>query len=354
MPSIQFQLEAPLARVEAHVRATYGTGARIVSVREVRTGGIGGFFAHRALDIVVDVPDTPAGPGSRAVAPPDSAVQPPAAGFPAAASPRYAAVPSPASAPASGLAGLLADADAGDGMRVGAQTLRPDFGVPPEPPTRRSMRAAEAAEAAARATPIGFAETAPRPQQPTISTQSRRFAEVLDGVQAELGPAKPAPTDTIRIAPALSRLAGDLVVIAGLRADGAGVADALADSRGPYLRGVGGDLTGSGVRADDRRGAIGLRAAGVERGLPALVAFGLGDGGVSLKASVDALRSLAPDQVWVVVDVSRKPEDTVRWVSAVRAAVSVDAMATISGVFTGSRNTAATLGLPEGWSDAGR
>ena len=31
MPSIRFQLDAPLARVEAHVRATYGSDARVVS-----------------------------------------------------------------------------------------------------------------------------------------------------------------------------------------------------------------------------------------------------------------------------------------------------------------------------------
>jgi hypothetical protein len=342
VPSIQFQLDAPLARVEAHVRATYGATARIVSVREVRTGGIGGFFAHRALDVVVDVPDPAGAPAFGGGAAGGAA---PAA--PAASAPSFAAAPTSA-VPVPGLAGLLADADAGDGMRIGGH---PDFGVPPEMPTRRSMREAEAA---ARATPVGFAEPGPRSEPPTISTQSRRFAEVLDGVQAELGPAKPAQPETIRIAPALSRLAGDLVVIAGLGSDAAGVADSLADGLGPYLRAVGGDLTGAGARADDRRGAIGLRAAGVERGLPALVAFGLGSGGPSLKASVDALRSLAPDQVWVVVDVSRKPEDTVRWVTAVRAAVAVDAMAVISGVFTGSANTAATLGLPEGWSDSGR
>jgi hypothetical protein len=320
------------------VRATYGTTARIVSVREVRTGGIGGFFASRALDIVVDVPDAGGGPGL-------------GGGLGTAASPTTSAPGTPAqhaAAPVSGLAGLLADADAGDGMSIGAQPLPADFGLPPEPPTRRSMRAAEAA---GRAPQEGFA---PRAEPQTISTQSSRFAEVLNGVQAELGPAKPAPPQTIRIAPGLSRLAGDLVVIAGLGADASRVGDALADSRGPYLRGVGGDLTGPGARADDRRGAIGLRAAGVERGLPALVSFGLGSGGPTLRASIDALRSLAPDQVWVVVDVSRKPEDTVRWVSAVRAAVAVDAMAVISGVFTASDNTAATLGLPEGWSDAGR
>jgi hypothetical protein len=352
VPSIQFQLDAPLARVEAHVRATYGTGARVVSVREVRTGGIGGFFAHRALDIVVDVPDAVGGSGDGSV--PGSAARSAAPG--PAAAPGFVATPSAGAAPVSGaaaggLAGLLADADAGDGLRIGAQSLHADFGMPPEQPTRRSMRAAEAAS---RATPVGFADPGPRTEPPTISTQSRRFAEVLNGVQAELGPAKPPAPETIRIAPALSRLAGDLVVIAGLGSDAAAVADALAHSRGPYLRGVGGDLTGSGARADDRRGAIGLRAAGVERGLPALVAFGLGPGGSSLKSAVEALRSLAPDQVWVVVDVSRKPEDTVRWVTAVRAAVPVDAMAVISGAFTTSANSAAALGLPEGWSDAER
>ncbi|MFC0680709.1 hypothetical protein ACFFGH_22995 [Lysobacter korlensis] len=333
MPSIRFQLDAPLARVEAHVRATYGTAARVVSVREVRTGGVGGFFARRTLDVEVDVPAEAHAPGTRGAAT--------AAGHAAAAG---------SGAPAAGLAGLLAEADAGDGIGVDAPTLPPDFGIPPEQPTRRSMRAAEAAARARPAAPGAGVRT----EQPTISTQSRRFAEVLDGVRAEIAPPKPSVPETIRIAPALSRLAGDLVVIAGLGSDAAAVADALADARGPYLRGVGGDLTAPGARADDRRGAIGLRAAGVERGLPALVSFGLGSGGPTLRAAVDALRALAPDQVWVVIDVSRKPEDTVRWVTAVRAAVAVDAMAVISGAFTASENTAATLGLPEGWSDAGR
>jgi hypothetical protein len=347
VPSIQFQLEAPLARVEAHVRATYGTTARIVSVREVRTGGIGGFFAHRALDVVVDVPDA-AGPAFGGAPPAAMPAPAAAAGF------GFGTPARPAAPVSGGLAGLLADADAGDGVGPSGGSsgqLPPDFGMPPQQPTRRSMRAAEAA---GRAEATGFSEPAARAEAPTISTQSQRFAEVLGSVQAELGPAKPPVPETIRIAPALSRLAGDLVVIAGLGSDAAGVADALADARGPYLRGVGGDLAGSGARADDRRGAIGLRAAGVERGLPALVSFGLGSGGPSLRASVEALRALAPDQVWVVVDVSRRPEDTVRWVSAVRAAVAVDAMAVIRGAFTTSDDTAAGLGLPEGWSDAGR
>jgi hypothetical protein len=134
VPSIRFQLDAPLARVEAHVRATYGTAARVVSVSEVRTGGVGGFFARRALDIVVDVPDAATAPAVQAHAAPASG---------SAAAPDSGG--SRRGAPVAGLAGLLADADALDGVDAGAATLPADFGVLPEQPTRRSMRAAEAA-----------------------------------------------------------------------------------------------------------------------------------------------------------------------------------------------------------------
>lgn len=350
MPSIQFQLELPLGRVEEHVRTAYGTAARIVSVKEVRTGGIGGFFAHRALNVVVDVPE----PGGVPTAPENPSTK---FGSEHAEPAHPSASAGPRGVPAAGLAGLLADADARDGNGGGGFPNGAAYAAPAEHPTRRSARAAEdalRAEAGIR-TDFGVRpDPAMRTEQPTISTQSRQFEEVLSGVQAEFGPPKPQVPDTIRLAPALSRLAGDLVVIAGLSADAADVTESLAAARGPYLRGVGGELAVPGARADDRRGAIHLRAAGVERGLPILVAFGLGRGGPSLSSAIEALRSLAPDQIWLAVDASRKPEDTVRWVSAVRAAVPVDAMAVLHGTFTTSDNTASMLGLPEGWSDTGR
>ena len=41
----------------AHVRRVHGPSARLVRVDEVRVGGIGGFFARRYLDLVVEIPD---------------------------------------------------------------------------------------------------------------------------------------------------------------------------------------------------------------------------------------------------------------------------------------------------------
>jgi len=41
----------------AHVRRLHGPSARLVRIDEVRTGGIGGFFARRYLDLVVELPD---------------------------------------------------------------------------------------------------------------------------------------------------------------------------------------------------------------------------------------------------------------------------------------------------------
>ncbi len=45
----------------AHVRDLHGPNARLVRIDEVRTGGIGGFFARRHLDLVVEIPDPVAG-----------------------------------------------------------------------------------------------------------------------------------------------------------------------------------------------------------------------------------------------------------------------------------------------------
>ncbi len=66
---------------------------------------------------------------------------------------------------------------------------------------------------------------------------------------------------------------------------------------------------------------------------------------------VDSLPTIAADQVWIVVDASRKPEDTARWVAAVSARVGVHAIATIGTRRTSTPETVLELGLPEGWSD---
>lgn len=58
MPSIRFRLDSSaLERLDQTVREKYGALARVLSTEEVRVGGIGGFFARRFTDVVVEVPD---------------------------------------------------------------------------------------------------------------------------------------------------------------------------------------------------------------------------------------------------------------------------------------------------------
>ncbi len=61
MPSIRFRLDpASLDAVEQKARERFGELARVLSTEEVRVGGIGGFFARRAIDVVVELPDVAA------------------------------------------------------------------------------------------------------------------------------------------------------------------------------------------------------------------------------------------------------------------------------------------------------
>ncbi len=63
MPSIRFRLDHPsLDGVADKARERYGADARVLSAEEVRVGGIGGFFARRFIDVVVEVPDGPSAP----------------------------------------------------------------------------------------------------------------------------------------------------------------------------------------------------------------------------------------------------------------------------------------------------
>ena len=60
MPSIRFRFdEVSREALAARVRSEFGASARIISASEVRVGGVGGFFARRYVDVVVDVPNAP-------------------------------------------------------------------------------------------------------------------------------------------------------------------------------------------------------------------------------------------------------------------------------------------------------
>ena len=132
---------------------------------------------------------------------------------------------------------------------------------------------------------------------------------------------------------------GDLTLVVGLGGDAHAAAAALAASAdaGAEVRHVG-----------DRRAALAARADGVRRGIPVVAVFPLA-GPADVHAVVPQLAAIAPDQVWVAVDVSRKHDDTAEWVRTVDAALAVDAVAATGASLTASPGSVQALGLPVLW-----
>jgi hypothetical protein len=286
VPSIRFRLDpAPLERVAETARERYGVAATVVSTEEVRVGGIGGFFARRYLDVVVDVPDP--------------------------------AKPEEWTAHRRGpLDELIDRADRADRKDV----------------------------------PIDASAV------PPLSTESDVFSGVLEDLQRYASPDAPTPAGARRKARpvVLLKAPGDLVVIAGIGEDALTVARSLAGERGGAEIVAGGaHPAGPGLpRVTDRRTAFSARARGVENGRATIVAYSIEPGDARLAAHAAALAGIRPDQLWLAVDASRKPEDTAAWVNALCTVVSVQALAVLRTAWTSTPETVRALGLPEGWSDA--
>jgi hypothetical protein len=296
VPSIRFRLDTPsLALANQQAKAAYGPDARIISTEEVRVGGIGGFFARRYLDVVVEVPSPATAPIATQVA----------------SEPTVFPTSRPNPAPAIGLAALLEEAE------------------------EREARMSD-------------------PLRPPVSTETPAFASVLDDLRSYVAtPLPDQPRAAKPAAPSILNDAGDLVVIAGLGDDARVVARSLVAGSIDAELFTGGDLAAvGGPRVDDRRSATSARARGVESGTTSIVAFGLGLGGQTIAARAAALASIGADQVWLAVDASRKTEDTEAWVQAVRKAVPAEAIAVLHGTWTSTPDSLAALGLPEGWSDS--
>jgi len=354
VPSIRFRLDAPTTRgLAERVRSEYGPDARVVDTEESLVGGIGGFFARRVIDVTVELPD----PGTRA-----DAHQ-----FPT--SDRV------------GLSRLLDDAEQEEAALPRAEppvstesidfarvldTLRAGVGTPPAPPAAPPPTAPSAPPATAvplhyEAVPLRTppaAPVVPPPPTPLPGPPAARFAAPL-AVSARPSAERPATSDGAlpadgagaRRAPELLAGAGDLIVLAGLGDDALAVAQALARKQGRGYVCDGGAVEGNTRRrVEDRRTALAARAYGVQSGAPVIVAYGVGSGDPD-DPRIAAIPLIGPDQLWVVVDASRKTADTARWVNALRARSEVAAMATVSGRLTSSPESVRELGLPEGWSD---
>jgi hypothetical protein len=145
--------------------------------------------------------------------------------------------------------------------------------------------------------------------------------------------------------------AGDLIIVAGLGDDAVEVAHALGRRIRRAFVCDGGAVSGNTRRrVEDRRTAVAARAHGVQSGMPVVVSYGLGSGDAD-DVFLASLSAISADQIWVVVDASRKSEDTERWVATLAGTVPVHALATIGTGRTASPETVLSLGLPEGWSD---
>jgi hypothetical protein len=310
-----------LEELKAKVLAEHGSRARVISVETVTTGGIGGFFGHRHYEITVEVQDGPEAPvhygqlrdtAAKPGAAPSTSAAPASRATPASPAKPAAARPTTAkpSAPMkTGLDALLDDADGED--------------------TVSYQRAAD-----------GF----------PVSTSSREFANILD--ELETVTATPQPNEPSKPLPVPTLLTGhgDLVVIIGLGKDALPVAKTMAAAVGRAEIATSGTLDATGLaRVADRRDALLARARGVERRETLFVAVGVTSGGVHASSQATTIAQLRADQIWAVVDASRKAEDTARWIRKVSSVVQLDAVVGVQRDATMTPETINTLGLPVTW-----
>ncbi|MEV8213482.1 hypothetical protein [Leifsonia sp. NPDC077715] len=152
----------------------------------------------------------------------------------------------------------------------------------------------------------------------------------------------PEPPRPVGPPPARLRGRGDLTLVVGLGAEVHEAARVLAASA---------DANAEVQSVADRRDALAARADGVRREIPIVAAFSL-PSPASVSDLAAHLAATAPDQVWVVVDVSRKHDDSALWVGAVDAVLAVDAVVATGASLTVSPDSVHALGLPVLWLEA--
>ncbi|QSZ47901.1 hypothetical protein [Arthrobacter sp. D5-1] len=197
-----------------------------------------------------------------------------------------------------------------------------------------------------------------------VSTASPDFAGLLEQLGKELQPAAPPrlpapvplpPSSAVRVPQAMTG-DGNLIVLLGLGDDALGPALEMSIAAGGSDVRTAGDLSAFGHRhLQGRQSATAARAQAVLTGQTVVVAFGLGrPRDVPPKAA--HIASLAADQLWIVVDARRKPEDTKAWVQALQdvlagESAAVSGLVVIGASETASPETVDMLGIPVGWVD---
>jgi hypothetical protein len=291
-----------LEGLEARVLNKFPAGAKIVAAEKVTEGGIAGFLARHYYEAVVEIPD------------PDIITVP----HPV----RPAAVPQPV----------------------------PPAGAPQPAPTGAGVAAllqgADEAEAAMRN------GNAAREELPVVSTASGAFDALLDGLPGAAEPQAVIEVPGVPAVPAVPVVLegpGDAVLIVGLGPDALTVALSMASARKGSLVRTAGSFRAEGYgHLVGRTGFTSVRADAVIAGKPVFVAFGLGADGT---VRAPALAELKADQVWLAVDATRKPSDTLAWTRKVGWATQTDALAVLNSQNTLTPQSVNELGLPVGWLD---
>lgn len=330
-------LEGPsLQQLQERVLAEHGRHARIVSAERITSGGIKGFFAKQHYEVTVELPET-ASYGVHSMDLPTRV----------------------------GLAALLDDADA-------AETSLADVGEPD--PTQPSTATPDFAALLRQMT----LDTA-TPAEVVRGSELTLFPGLLPVAgSAFLAPGGPISSGGV-VAGALASASavppepltspGDLVLCIGLRSDVISVATDWADAAGATLvrcvpskrAALGAAPANSAPTMSDRRDAAAVRARGVERGgvCIAIVELTGAQAAADSQALVERERQLGTaasvlaDQLWLVVDASRKIEDTAAWVAACREAVDVHGIVAIGRSETSSPDSVRALGIPVLWHSKG-
>lgn len=298
MPPTRLQRSgATLDEVRTAVRTEFGVAARIVAAERVTTPGIGGLFRKAHVEATVEVPAPDEVPTAR-VAIADGVVT------------------------RVGIAALLADAEAAEARIAGGDGTA-------------STRADAFASVLDGFVADGIAERAPRPTH--TAPDGGRDDQAGPRLQADAAPATGlddmgrsalGPGGTARPVPPAVRCAdGDLVLLVGRPNDVDAAAGVFATRYA--LR---------PTDAADRRSGILARADGVRDG-HATLAFAAWD-------DVRTTDGLAPDQVWVVVDVGRKHADSEAMVHAVAERAPVAGIVAIGAGETATPESVHLLGLP--------
>ena len=328
----RFQLEGPsLDALKAKVLAEHGPRARIIAAEKVTVGGIGGFLSRHHYEVTVELP-----PSGRRRAP----VEPD--------------LPSRASMARAGISALLEEAERAESTLHPAAPAAPAGPAAPAPAVSTgSFAFAELMDNISAST--GAPTAPPAPQVPAVPVQAdaRLYPPPLNQGRINQG-LEPERRAAVPPAPAPLGNAGDLVMVVGLGDEPLDVCRSMAELAGSGAAAVrvAGALETDGVgRAADRRAVATARAAGVMAGHSIYLAYGLGRSGTEMARHATLIAALAADQVWVVVDAGRKPEDTAAWVGAVRNAVPVDAAAVEGIDTTGTPQSVNALNLPIGWLD---